>query len=103
MDLWICLSCISNILVCLIVIIIIGILVTDGVSGLLSVLLRAALYLPGVKALVSLYLKREVRGFLNSLGISKGPRISSRILAIPEKGSVMNASIMFTDISRSAE
>ncbi|XP_019855201.1 PREDICTED: sphingosine-1-phosphate lyase-like [Amphimedon queenslandica] len=86
MDLWIGLSCISSLLVCLTVIIIISILVTDGVSGLLSVLLRAILYLPGMKALVSLYLKKEVRGFLNKLGISKGSGISSRILAIPEKG-----------------
>ena len=86
MELWIGLSYISNLFVCLIAIIIIGILFNDGIPGLLSILLRAILYVPGIKALVSVYLKKEVKGFLNNLGISKGPGISSRILPIPEKG-----------------
>lgn len=67
-------------------IIVINVVITEGWSGLASALLRLLLYIPGVKWLVSWYLRKEVRGFLKTLGINKGPGISSRIIPIPEKG-----------------
>lgn len=79
------LGILKDVLLAFTVILLVCVVKRDGWNGLVRLLIQTILYLPGIKSVVSLYLGKEVKGFLKQLGISKDGA-GSKIIPIPEKG-----------------
>lgn len=83
---WWLLSYVRDAFLSLIILLFLTVLSREGWPGVVAIIAKCLLYLPGARSLVGWYLKGEVRGFLKSLGIDKSNGVSSRIIPIPKKG-----------------
>ena len=72
-----------------------GVAMKEGVGGLVRVLTRAVLYVPGVETLLNSYLRKEVRVFLRHSGILT-PRENAvaKVKEIPKEGSLLNGGVV---------
>lgn len=81
---------ISDILVCLVIIVVLNIVFTSGVDGLVKNVASFFMNVPGVKTAVAWYLSKEVKGFLQQIGLGgSSGSAKSQVKPMPEKGQIV--------------
>lgn len=83
----------KDVFLAFLVLVSVGIVASDGVGGLVRVLVKTVLYIPGAKTLLNWYLKKEAKGFLRQAGVQTSADDKARVKAIPQEGSLKHVKV----------